>query len=185
MKARKLSGRDVAKIMGVNASALSLMLRGHRKITNEEALQLSSLLNAPVSEVLRQAGVKVLDDVVQIRITGYIDQAMTVTFFPANTYDTVLGPADCPTNSYALQLRVNNNPVDGWIYFVEPNQASVADKIGQLCVIATATGEALVGIIYRGYRSGTYNVQNLVTLQMLRTDVSVAWASRIIWIKPT
>ena len=36
---RKLSQRQLAKLMGLDPAAVSLMLRGQRKMTNEEAHQ--------------------------------------------------------------------------------------------------------------------------------------------------
>lgn len=181
---RKLSQRGLAKLLELDPAAVSLMLRGQRKMTNEEAHQVSLILGVPITEVLRQAGIEVIDDVRRVKVTGHIDENATVTLFPKRTQDKVIGPADCPEGTYALQMRYPNNTKDGWMYFVSPSEDDPRAHLGQLCCIALENGEHVVSTLHRGYRSGTFNLIRCSTGQALRTDASVVWASRILWIKP-
>ena len=107
---RKLSQRQLAKQMDLDPAAISLTLRGMRKMTNEEAHLLASKIGVPVTEVLRQAGIEVLDDVRSVKVMGYVDTDSAVTLFPKRTYDKVVGPADCPEGTYALQMRTPGVP---------------------------------------------------------------------------
>jgi len=182
---RKLSQRGLAKLMELDPAAVSLMLRGQRKMTNEEAHQVSLILGVPITEVLRQAGIEVSDDVRRVKVTGHIGKDAAVTLFPKRTHDKVVGPADCPEGTYALQLRDSSSQRDGWMYFISPSEDDPRQHLGQLCCLALENGEHIVGFLQRGYRSGTFNVLRNDSTENVRTDCNVVWASRILWIKPT
>jgi plasmid maintenance system antidote protein VapI len=184
LAAKKLSQRGLAKLMDLDPAAVSLMLRGQRKMTNEEAHQVSLILGVKTTEVLRQAGIAVREDVRHVKVTGYIDGEAVVTLFPGRTHDKVVGPADCPEGTYALQMRFPNNTKDGWMYFVSPTEDDPRAHLGQVCVIALENGEHVVSTLQRGYRTGTFNLIRCSTGQALRTDANVVWASRVLWIKP-
>lgn len=184
MAARKLSQRGLAKLMELDPAAVSLMLRGQRRMTNAEAHQMSLILGVPITEVLRQAGIEVLDDVRRVKVTGYVDKDSSVTLFPKRTHDKVIGPADCPEGTYALQIRIPNSTKDGWMYFVSPSEDDPRQHLGLLCCVAIATGEHMVGFVNRGYRSGTFNLVR-GSGEATRTDADITWASRILWVKPT
>lgn len=49
---RRLSQRQLAKLIGLDASAVSLMLRGKRKMGAEEAAAISRLLNVDVDDLI-------------------------------------------------------------------------------------------------------------------------------------
>ena len=184
LAAKKLSQRRLAGLMELDPAAVSLMLRGQRRMTNEEAHQLSVILGVKTTEVLRQAGIAVSDDVRHVKVTGYIDEKAVVTLFPRRTHDKVVGPADCPEGTYALQMRTPGNQKDGWMYFVSPAEDDPRAHLGQLCCVALENGDHLVAFAQRGYRSGTFNLLQSGTSEALRTDCVVVWASRILWIKP-
>lgn len=185
LSTRKLSQRGLAKLMELDPAAVSLMLRGQRKMTNEEAHQVSLILGVPITEVLRQAGIEVTDDVRRVKVAGYIDKEGAVTLFPKRTHDRVVGPADCPDGTYALQLRDPSSPKDGWMYFVSPSEDDPRSHLGQISCIALENGEHVIAFLQRGYRSSTFNLINGANSMAIRTDANVVWASRILWIKPT
>ena len=184
LEERKLSQRGLAKLMKLDAAAVSLMLRGQRKMTNEEALQIASILGVKVTEVLRQAGVEVIDDVRKVPISAFVDDDSAVTLFPDKTHDHVAGPADCPANTFGVQVRAPSMPQDGWLLFVSPNQQEPSLQIDKLCLVATAKGASSIAVVRRGYRSGTYNLI-LWPSRHVKPDASVAWAAPVLWIKPT
>lgn len=183
LAAKKLSQRKLAKLLDLDPAAVSLMLRGQRRMTNAEAHQMSIILGVAITEVLRQAGIEVIDDVRRVKVTGYIDKGGSVTLFPKRTHDKVIGPADCPEGTYALQMRNPQTPKDGWMYFVSPSEDDPRAHLGVLCCVALDNGEHMVAFVQRGYRSGTYNLVRC-TGEMVRADANVVWASRVLWIKP-
>lgn len=182
---RKLSQRGLAKLMELDPAAVSLMLRGQRKMTNEEAHQVSLILGVPITEVLRQAGIEVSEDVRRVKVTGYIGKDSCVTLFPKRTHDKVIGPADCPEGTYALQVRNPGSPKDGWMFFVSPSEDDPRANLGRVCCVALENGEHIIAVVQRGYRTGTFNLINGSNGDAVRTDAGVVWSSPILWIKPT
>ena len=170
-------------MMNLDPAAASLMLRGRRKMTNQEAHQISTIIGQPLNEILRQAGIDVVDDVSRVPITSTLDAHGSVTLMPRGTYDTVLGPADCPIGTHAIQVRSPATSKDGWLLFIDPNQGNAADNLERLCSAAVSTGKQVCGIVKRGYRRDTHNVILWPSNEIL-SDVVLAWASPVLWVKP-
>lgn len=53
----KVSQRRLAKMMGLDPSAVTLMLQGRRAMSAAEAAMIAKVLGVPVADVLRQAGI--------------------------------------------------------------------------------------------------------------------------------
>lgn len=181
---RKLSQRQLAKLMGLDPAAVSLTLRGQRRMTNEEAHFISSTIGVPVTEVLRQAGIDVLDDVRAAPISAAVDAKALVTLFPEKTHDRVHGPADCPAGTFAVQVRAPTVLQDGWLLFVSPAKQEPLELLDRICLVTLKTGIQLIAVLRRGYRSGAFNLITWLEREQ-KMDVDVAWASHILWIKPT
>lgn len=180
---RKLSQRGLARLLDLDPAAVSLLLRGQRRMTPQEAQSIATVLGVPVTEVLRQAGIDVTEDVRRVQITGYADEQGIVTLFPAKTYDHVSGPADCPSGTHGIQIRAPGLPQDGWLLFVAPVEHDPAQHIDHLCTAALDTGQQVISVIRRGYRSGTHNLVNYPSMS-IRPDCKLVWAAPILWIKP-
>jgi transcriptional regulator with XRE-family HTH domain len=183
MAAKKLSQRRMAALMDLDPAAVSLMLRGQRKMTNAEAHKMSQLLGVKTTEVLRQAGVAVTDDVRNVPISAWVDKDGVVTLFPEKTHDKVVGPADCPAGTYAVQVRAPGLPQDGWLMFVSPSKVEAADNLDKLCLVASRMGTTSIAVLRRGYRAGAYNLIAWPSLVSCN-DALVAWCSPVLWIKP-
>ena len=56
LAAKRMSQRGLARLMGLDPAAVSLMLRGKRKMTTTEAAEIARLLNVEVGEVMVRAG---------------------------------------------------------------------------------------------------------------------------------
>lgn len=181
---RELSQRGLAKLLDLDPAAVSLMLRGQRRMTPQEAKRLADILGAPVTEVLRRAGVQVNDDVQRVSVTGYADAEGIVTLFPSKTYDCVPGPADCPAGTHGIQVRSPGMPQDGWLLFCSPAEHEPHQHLDQLCTAALSTGQQVISVIRRGYRNGTHNLVNYPSMTV-RPDCNVVWASPVLWIKPS
>lgn len=181
---KKMSQRGLAKLLKLDAAAVSLMLRGMRRMTPEEAHDIANILGLPITEVLRQAGIKVLDDVRRVPISAAVDEDGVVSLFPARTHDEVVGPADCPAGTYGVQCRAPSLPQDGWLMYVSPAQGPADAHMDKLCVVATTKGEQLMAVVRRGYRNGTYNLLVWPNHGAVRTDQDLAWSSPVLWMKP-
>lgn len=181
----KISQRQLAKRMGMDPASMSYMLSGKRRMSMEEAKVLASHLLVPVTEVMRQAGIEVQDDVRKVPVAGYIGTGGLVTLLPNGTHDYVLAPADTPDGSFALQVRMVNSPRDGWLCFVAGTQQAPADCLDKLCVVALKDGGLMAAVVRRGYKRDLYNLILIyeATPNVLENK-EVTWAARIVWIQP-
>lgn len=180
----KLSQRQLAKKMDLDPASVSYMLSGKRAMSMEEARQLAGHLLLPVTEVMRQAGIDVQDDVRKVPVAGYISAGGVVSLLPKGTHDTVSCPADVPTGSFAVQARIVNSANDGWLWFVSGIQEEPEQCGGKLALLALKDGRMLCAIIKRGYKSGHYNLILMPEGGVLENK-EVAWCARILWIQPT
>lgn len=180
----KLSQRQLAKQMGLDPASVSYMLAGKRGMSMDEARSLSGILLVSVTEVMRQAGIDVVDDVRKVPVAGYVSSGAAVSLLPKGTHDVVTCPADVTTGSFAVQTRIVNSPNDGWLSFVSGVQEKPEDCTGKLTVLALKDGRMLQAIIKRGYKQGYYNLILLPEGGVLE-NAEVAWAARILWIQPT
>ena len=183
LRDKKISQRGLAKILGIDPAAASLMLRDMRKMTAQEGHTISQVLGLPISEIFRQAGIKVVDDVSRVPITSFMDEDGKVSAMAARTHDSVVGPADCPQGTYAIQVRSPATPKDGWLLFVNPSEKPAGEMIDKMCSSATSDGRQLVGVVRRGYRQDTHNLI-LWPSNNVASDVTLVWSSAILWIKP-
>lgn len=180
---KRLSQRKLAKMLDIDPAAVSLMFRGKRRMTPHEAHQISVILGVPLSEVMRQAGIEVTEDVRRCPVAAYVDASGDVVTMPPGTHDAVMGPADCPIGTFAVQVRAPDSDKDGWLLFITPAQSQANDLVGQLCLVATADGKQHMASIRRGYRRDTHNLLIWPSAQLV-ADAQLAWASPVLWIKP-
>lgn len=184
LRAIKLSQRQLAKKIGLDPAAVSYMLSGKRRMTMPEAKAIADVILVPVTEVMRQAGIEVLDDVRKVPIAGYVGANSVVTLLPKGTHDMVMAPGDVPQETFALQHRVAGSPHDGWLLFVSGQHQPASELLDHLAVLATADGNMLHAMIRRGYKQKLYNLILMPDSQVLENR-DVAWAARVLWIMPS
>ncbi len=78
-------------MLELDAAAVSLMLRGKRKMTPHEAHQISMILGVPILEVMRKAGIDITEDVRKVPIAAHMDSFGNVTAMPNEIYGQWLG----------------------------------------------------------------------------------------------
>lgn len=184
LKGIELSQRGLAKLLDVDAAAVSYMLRGKRKMTLQEANRIAQILGVPASEVMRQAGIKVEDGVKRVPVSGVCDAAGNITLLAARTHERIIAPADVPEDSYAVQVRSPGHTKDGWIFFVAAEQREPREQIDSMCLCALADGTQVLAYVRRGYRKDAFNLTLSTDSGKLLQDCSVSWASPVLWIKP-
>lgn len=183
LKDKHLSQRGLAKLLDVDAAAVSLMLRGRRRMTMGEAHRISNILALPVTEIMREAGIEVTDDVRRVPVAAFCDSHSAVQSLARGTHDTVIGPPDVPMDSHAVQVRAPGSPQDGWILYVSSAQYAPAERIDTLCVCALSDGSQVMAYVRRGYRRGAFNLIMLTDGRMAQ-DCAVTWVSPVLWIRP-
>lgn len=180
---KEMSQRGLARMLDIDPAAASLMLRGKRRMTPHEAHQIAVILGVPLNEVMRHAGIEVTEDVRRVPVASFVDEHGVVTSMPVGTHDTVMGPADCPVGTYAVQVRSHASIKDGWLLFVTPAQRPAAENADQLCLVATTEGKQVLAVVRRGYRRETHNLIVWPAMTLL-ADTQAAWTSTVLWIKP-
>jgi transcriptional regulator with XRE-family HTH domain len=180
---RRLSQRGLAKLMGIDPAAISLMFRGKRRMALEEAAQLAVLLDVSTTEVLERAGLPVHGEA-RVPLIGYTTATFEVVQAGEGAHDMVEAPPGVPSDCVAIQGRTANtdrDQVDGWLYFVAGNRANPASCVGDMAWIAVKNNGQKLCWLKKGYRRGTYNLVG--HKGVLLENAELAWASPVLWIK--
>ena len=184
LKGIELSQRGLAKLLDVDAAAVSYMLRGKRKMTLQEANRISQILGVPASEVMRQAGIKVDDNIKRVPVSGVCDATGNITMLAPKTHEHIIAPADVPADSFAVQVRSPGHTKDGWLFFVSAEQREPREQIDSMCLCALADGTQVLAYVRRGYRKDAFNLTLSTDSGKLMQDQQVSWTSPVLWIKP-
>lgn len=187
LRERKISQRQLAKKMDMDPASISNLFAGKRRMTPEEAKTIAGYLLVPVTEVLRQAGVDIQDDVRKIPIAGFINGQSVAYSIAEGAEDYMAAPHDVSADAYALQARTQMTGAsyaDGWLFVVDGTRHDPATMYGKLCIAATKSGELYLGIVTRGYKLQHHNVSLLLAAQAVENR-DVIWASPVLWIKPS
>lgn len=177
MEIQKISQRKLAKAIGMDPGALSLTLRGMRKMQIGEANRIAQVLLVPTVEVIRAAGIDELSGEKTVPVVGYVDTDSSVTIDEENLIARVAAPPDLPSGSMAVQFKPGYPGgflPDALAFFQRPSGIS-HDAIQRLSVVHTKSGETLCCFLRRGIRSGTYVCGD--------KQIDLEWASPILWIK--
>jgi|GEM_PF-1857669 transcriptional regulator with XRE-family HTH domain len=187
LEEKQLTVRGLAKLLEINPSTVSLMLRGIRAIHNKDAVKLADILGVTTIEIFKRAGAPIEDEVRQVPVTMFLDERNELVQIDIEAADKFKAPYDTPSNSFALQIR-NGRKHDGWMLVVGANKIRPEACLGSLVVYCGDNGITNIGIIKRGYTTGTYNVMNDVTSDLngdVAQNMRVLWCQIVIWIKPT
>lgn len=178
---RKLSQRGLAKLMGLDPSAVSLMFRGKRKMTIQEAAQMAVLLDVSTDDVLQNAGVELPPPNRMVRLIGWVGDTDQVTLLGEGIHELVEGPGELSSTAVCVRCQYGHAEfMDGWIMFANDMSGSPELAIDTLAICAVKGNGLKVARVKRGYRKGQYN---LVTNNNTFQNVELAWASPIVWIK--
>lgn len=171
---RKQSLRSLAKHMDLDPSAVSRMLSGQRKMQMEEAGAIASFLRAPVSEVLRHAGVA-LDIqgqpsrvVLAATITqnGVVDRLTEPRPLPPNLIERAQAALDPRGNTriIAAQVRAPKGPLAMWddaVVLFGYTETVEPAAIGVLSVCRLMSGEQILAKIERARKTGEAKIIGL------------------------
>lgn len=182
---RKLSMRALSKLMNVDPSTVSLMVRGMRGLSMDNAVKMADIFNVPTAELYKRAGLPIEDEAREIEIAYYNDHNGYVVEIEKEARDTMSAPYDTPASAFAIQQR-SNEYHDGWLIIIDGSKLEPSAGLGSFCLYCRANGSLGIGIIRKGYKAGYYNVTHNVTTanRTEETDVDILWVSPVIWVKP-
>ena len=199
MKDKQLTQRSLGERLGIQYSAVNLILKGERALKAPEAEILSRVFNVDLLEVLHAAGQLNLmtmtksyslqrdhalsqksQFVPDASVTGWIDDNGLVH------RQGVLGPTKVVTplgiSSQCSVLRFQTaNHMNGWLAYYIPTKTISPDAVDQLCVVECVDGRTLLRHVKRGYGNKDFT---LVPMAEGETEtVLVETAAPVLWLK--
>jgi transcriptional regulator with XRE-family HTH domain len=180
---RDISLRKLAKYMELDPSAVSLMVRGLRKMSAEEANRISGLLTIPVTEVLTRAGIPIEEDTRSFPVRAYLDINGFMHDLKGKQLRHFTAPRDVPLGALVLQVRAPETQQDGWMIVAGQFDARVQAMIDRLVVLEIAGGARRCGYVKRGYDPDRVTVIPFPSGTAVE-DVSAVAAAPVLWIRP-
>lgn len=152
-------------------------------MTLQEANRISTLLGVPVTEVIRQAGIDVAEDVSGVKLTGFVDAQSCINVLPGK-HKVLNAPVDVPHGGYALQVRAPSAYCDGWMLFVSDGEHLPELLVDRICVANVKGGRRVIGTLRRGYEPDTYNVLPFIPSAPPLENLAVESATTVLWMRP-
>jgi hypothetical protein len=180
MAGRNLSMRNLAAKLGMKHSQLSLTFSGVRRMTLDEASQLSSVFGVALHEIVMAAGVSVRPAKGRrVNVVGFVGREGVVTVNPKDVVERTDAVPDLPESCVAIQFRTGDTPLswmDTWIVFFSPIDVVSPDALGRFSVCKIKDGPIVVATPKRGYREGTFNLTGPSTQESVVLD----WATPLL-----
>lgn len=178
---KKLSLRSLATRMNMNHSQLSLTFSGGRRMTLDEAAQLSNVFGVPLHKIVENAGVTVKPTSGRrVPVIGAVRGDGTVETYDDGTIERTTAPDDMPADSVAVQCRMAGTPLDwmdGFVMFCrKPDEVDPA-SLGRVCLCKIKDGGTVLAMVKRGYKENTVNLAG----PYHQDSAVLEWASPILW----
>lgn len=180
----QLSQRKLALALGLDAAAISLMLRGRREMRLNEAADIARLLGVAASEVLEAAGVRVSTGGHAIPLTGYVDGTGEILRADKGTVQHPGG--NLPEAAEAVECCTAGSPLahmDGWILFTSARPAPTIspEAVGRLAYCQLRNGVLYLGVPKRSQTRGRWDISGPASDVR---GVELDWASPVLLIQP-
>lgn len=181
---RQMSQRALARAMGLDAAAVSLMLRGKREMKLNEAAEIARLLGVGADDVLQAAGVRISSGGEQIPIIGWVDGVGEAHWHadgsvphPGAGLPAAINAVVCRTAGSALAH------MDGWVLFSQAAAPAgvMAEAVGRLSFCRLRGGVIYLAAPSRSRARGRWDLTGPAT------DAAAAdleWASPVLMILP-
>jgi transcriptional regulator with XRE-family HTH domain len=185
---RRISQRGLAKKLGLDAAAVSLMFRGKRRMQMHEAADVARLLGVSLDEVLEHAGIRPprteseFSDLT-VPLVYYMDgQGEMHAMEPGERIEI---KSALPDDVIACQCRTAMSQLehmDRWVLFFQaPLRDGVQpEAVGRYAVMRLRGGVMTAGYLRPGYTRGTYAIHGPMNI----VDARVEWAAPVVLIQP-
>lgn len=171
-----ITNRKLAKAMGLDPSATSLMLRGKRGIKDGEIARLAKILNLGVDEILRALGAQPPADTVPL--AGVIDANGRVTLRGTNE----LLPRWDGAVVEAYRIQAAGHYANGWTVGAA---APASDILGRPSLVEIdGEPKPRAGIVTRGFSANVFEILPLLDCGAVLSRVVILSARPIRWIRP-
>lgn len=164
---RRLSQRELAKRLGMDPGGLNRRLKGKSRLQLADASKIAIILEVPVGDVLRNAGVNMQEIATEggrVAITGWVDSDLTIHAGKPKGSGTVEAPPiplkDLKALRFVTAASVADS-FDGAVAFYREGAGVPAEAMGRPCVVTTGTGLCVLRVLRPGYSRGRYNLAHL------------------------
>jgi plasmid maintenance system antidote protein VapI len=178
--------RKLAQTLRIDPSAVSLMLRGMRKMQLHEAVEIAKLTGQTLEDVATNAGIdlKVIEASQDfVHVSGYVNAEGKIAF--VRTTELMPTPPGVPSNTLALRCDTAMSQAewaDSWVLFYAPTTIVAADAVGRLCIVTTTDDERRVCFIRRGVERNTFSTFDLAH-RKINDSAKLKNASPVLWIR--
>jgi transcriptional regulator with XRE-family HTH domain len=185
---RRLSQRRLAKQLGLDPAAVSLMFRGKRRMQMHEAADVARLLGVSLDEVLAHAGIRPPRSesefsYLTVPLVYWMDgQGELHTMEPGERIEI---KSALPEDVIACQCRTAMSAIehmDRWVLFFQaPTKNGVQpEAVGRYAIARLRNGVTTVGYLRQGYRPHTYAIHGPMNIM----EAQVEWATPVVLIQP-
>lgn len=177
-----LSLEALAHDIGMSASQLSRIETGEREARVGEVRRLSMRLRVPFMELIGDnAGVS------RTPVVGLVSAGSDSIIFSAGQgpFDFVDPPEGASERTVAVEVRGRSlgEIFDGWLVFYDDvEEPPTPHMLNKLCVAQLADGRVVVKRLMRGQRRDRFNLTSNIEPPIY--DAKIAWAARVIAMKP-
>ena len=174
----EMSQSRLAQLLGIDRSALSLMLHGKRGMKIEEATRMAEILALPIDQVLAHAGVKVPKGPASVPLVGTIGANSEIRQRKGGRVES---HDQLPRETAALRCEDRAAVMYGWTVYYVPMASVTSEAIERLSVCRLANDTQHLAVPSRGFEPGTHNLRTLGGA-VLENQKLVA-ASPVLWIR--
>lgn len=188
---RDLTQRKVAATLDLDPAAVSLLLKGVRRMQIDEAARMAELLGVTLDEVMAHAGIEPpLEARGTVPIVGWVADDGEV--HPGRIAAPRRAPLPPLMHADTVALRLQMTPgefsmMDGWLMYYAPEDRVVPEAVGRMAVVQLAAkGPRYVRILNRGYAAGKWTLTSPFRPWEERfriEDVKIDWACPVAWIR--
>uniref|UniRef100_UPI00403EFA43 helix-turn-helix domain-containing protein n=1 Tax=Hyphomicrobium sp. ghe19 TaxID=2682968 RepID=UPI00403EFA43 len=164
---KRTSYRAFAREHGMDPSAVSRMLTGQRRMQRDEAAAIAQFIGAPISEVLKHAGVTIDGEYTPILLVatinehGQIERLPEPRPLPHSVIDRARSAIDAVPRVLAAQIRALSGPLtvmdDAVVLFCPTDDVDSA-SIGALSICRNFAGDQILAKIERARKTGEARV---------------------------
>jgi len=177
LKAADKSQREMARFMGLDPAAITLMLQGRRAMQLSEAQQIADFLGVAIEDVLRHAGLQLSHDA---------PSAGTSKASAVPLLGTIGVDGEIKLDAEAAALRAIEDvfaPVvmRGALLYFKPSSVVEPSAIGRLSVVRLSNRSLKLRHVAPGFDFDRFTLSGQSDAQ---ENVALMTATPVLWIKP-
>lgn len=188
LKSLGVTQKRLAAALQLDASGVSLLLSGKRRMKAEEAAEIARLLAVPLEDVLMNAGIDLEDaeSTTSITIHGWFDTSLALIEEPPKGPKKAPAPLAGARDLKVARLLTAGSPyesLDGALVYYKANRSVDMDSFGRLSVVKIQ-GELArkLRIVKKGFSPGLSNLY-MPTGAAAEENVILEAATPVIWLK--